>query len=92
MERFGIAQARRYRSVILATLAELTDGPEPAGSTDRSELMPGLRSLHVARHGRRGRHFVLYDTSASRQIRVVRILHDSMDLARNLEGRPGDNN
>jgi hypothetical protein len=33
---------------------------------------------------RRARHVLLYQVTADREIRVVRILHDSMDLARHL--------
>jgi toxin ParE1/3/4 len=48
--------------------------------------------MHVTRNGRKGRHFVLFRADAdadavSRQIDVLRILHDSMDLARH---RPAD--
>jgi hypothetical protein len=34
--------------------------PDVAGSKARDEIMRGLRILHGARHGRRGRHFLLY--------------------------------
>ena len=34
-----------------------------AGSKARDEIMPGLRTLHVARRGRRGRHFSLVPAS-----------------------------
>ena len=42
--------------------------------------MPGLRTLHVARHGRRRRHFLLYRIVKGRTIEIGRILHDQMDL------------
>ena len=35
----------------------------------------------AARHGRKGRHFVVFRSSAPYQIEVLRLLHDSMDLA-----------
>lgn len=59
-ENFGTWQARLHRDTLVRTIAELTDGPEVPGSRARDEIMPGLRTLHVARHGRRGRHVLLY--------------------------------
>ncbi|MGO4842826.1 type II toxin-antitoxin system RelE/ParE family toxin, partial [Rhizobiaceae sp. 2RAB30] len=53
-ERFGVEQARRYRATILAALRELDDGPDARGTRDRAELGLNVRSLHVARGGRRG--------------------------------------
>lgn len=83
-ETFGVRQARDYRETLLAALAALGDGPDAPGSTPRDEILPGMRTLHVARRGRRGRHFVLYRTSGGGTIEVVRILHDAMDLARHV--------
>ncbi len=52
-------------------------------------LRDGLRSLHVARRGRRGRHFIMYRASADDTIEVVRILHDGMDLAAHVPPHAG---
>jgi toxin ParE1/3/4 len=84
-ENFGIEQARRYRSTILAALRDISDGPGVMGTRERPDIRPKLRSLHIARRGRRGRHVILFTTSEDNpQIRIIRILHDSMDLARHL--------
>jgi toxin ParE1/3/4 len=79
-ENFGAQQARIYRDTLVRAIGELGDGPEVAGSKARDEVMPGLRTLHVARHGRRGRHFILYRTVEGQVIEIGRILHDQMDL------------
>jgi hypothetical protein len=42
----------------LQAIAELANGPDIAGSEVRNDIMAGLRTLHIARHGRRGRHFL----------------------------------
>lgn len=85
---FGVEQARRYRAMILAALRDLGDGPDATGTRDRVELDRKLRSLHVARRSRRGRHVILFTAVDGARIEVVRILRDSMDLARHLpEGR-----
>lgn len=90
VEHFGVEQARRYRQTIFAALRDLGDGPEGAGVRDRVELGRGLKSLHVARHGRRGRHLILFAAGAEDRIQILRILHDSMDLARHLPAEHGE--
>jgi toxin ParE1/3/4 len=89
-EHFGVVQARLYRQTILATLEELQRGPEQAGVRKRDEIAPGLRTIHVARRGRRGRHFILFrvaDRTDEKIIEVLRILHDAMDFARHLPAK-----
>ena len=46
--------------------------------------MAGLCTLHVARRGRRGSYFLMYRTAPNGTIEIVRILHDRMDLGRDL--------
>jgi len=82
--RFGVEQARRYRRTILLAIRELEGGPDALGSRARDEIMPGLRTLHVARQGRRGRHFLMYRASTSDAIDILRILHDGMDTQRHV--------
>jgi toxin ParE1/3/4 len=89
-EHFGVEQARRYRATILAALRDLDAGPEAVGVRERVELGRGLKSLHVARHGRRGRHLILFTVGAEDRIQILRILHDSMDLARHLPAESGE--
>jgi len=48
-----------------------------------------MRPLHVARRGRRGRHFIVYRCIDGETIDVIRILHDSMELARHFSGEDG---
>ena len=52
--------------------------------------MAGLRTLHVARHGRRGSHFLMYRVAPKFTIEIVRILHESMDLGRHLPSAPDE--
>ena len=40
--------------------------------------------LHLARPGRRARHFPLYRIAADGHIEIGRLLHDSMQLRRHL--------
>ena len=85
--RFGLEQARIYGETVTRAIQALADGPHVAGARQRDNIAPGLMALHVARDGRKGRQFVLYRTSQSTKtptIEVLRLLHDSMDLARHV--------
>jgi toxin ParE1/3/4 len=81
---FGARQARLYRDTLLQIIHALADGPDAEGTKARNEIMRGVRTLHAARHGRRGRHLLLYRVTGTRIIEIARILHDSMDLRRHL--------
>jgi toxin ParE1/3/4 len=81
-ENFGARQSRLYRDTLIQAIGALADGPDVAGSKTRDEIIRGFRTLHVARHGRRGRHFLLYRVAPGGIIEIGRILHDSMDLPR----------
>jgi toxin ParE1/3/4 len=83
-ENFGARQARVYRDTLVQAIGELANGPDVAGSKARDEIIRGLRTLHVARHGHRGRHFLLYRVTPGRIIEIVRILPDRMDLRRHV--------
>jgi toxin ParE1/3/4 len=83
-EKYGIRRAKTYRRTLMLALAALYQDPYMPDSQPRDEIRPGLRSLHVARKARRGRHFILYRTPGAERIEVVRILHDSMDISRHL--------
>ena len=86
-ENFGERQARVYRDTLVQALGALASGPNVAGSRPRDEIMSGLSTLHVARRGRRGSHFLLYRVAAGGTIEIVRILHDRMDLRRHVPSR-----
>lgn len=88
-ENFGVRQSRVYRDTLVQAISELAGGPDVAGSKARDEILPGLRTLHVARHGRRGSHLLMYRASRN-AIEIVRILHDRMDLQRHISSGPGE--
>lgn len=86
LKEFGDLQARNYADTISAALVGLTVGPTIVGARQRSELGKGVFTLHVARSGRNGRHFVLFRAKSQFQIEVLRLLHDAMDLKLHLPG------
>jgi toxin ParE1/3/4 len=89
-ENFGARQSRVYRDTLVQAIGELADGPDVAGSKARDEIMAGIRTLRVARRGRRGSHFLMYRAARNGTIEVVRILHDRMDLRRHVPSAPDE--
>jgi toxin ParE1/3/4 len=84
LESFSAQQAEIYAETLSLAIEALHDGPEILGATARDDLGPSIRTLHVARQGRKGRHFVVFRAAPEQTIEVLRLLHDSMDLARHL--------
>ncbi|MBI3371605.1 MAG: type II toxin-antitoxin system RelE/ParE family toxin [Betaproteobacteria bacterium] len=87
LAQFGAAQARIYADTLLAALNDLTAGPTVVGARKRDDILKGLFTLHVARKGRNGRHFVMFRVGRTPDrdvIEVLRLLHDATDLRRHL--------
>jgi len=82
---FGELQAQRYADTLVLAIEALAGGPDIPGIKTRDEIAPGIRTLHVARKGRKGRHFVVWRAVAPGVMNVLRILHDRMDLARHVD-------
>ena len=85
VSRFGRRQGRAYAKTLSLALSDLSNGPDILGAKQRDEIGPGIYTLHIARNGRRGRHFVIFrvnHSSAIPTIDVLRILHETMDLVR----------
>ena len=91
-DNFGSAQARVYAETLASALKMLATGPDILGVKERPEIGGNVRTLHVARNGRKGRHFILYRVSSDDEknvIDVLRLLHDSMDIERHLPPMEG---
>jgi len=86
LENFGRVQARTYADTLSAALKALSTGPAIPGVKERTGIGANIRTLHVARECRKGRHFVVFRVGnlKGRVIDVLRLLHDSMDLGRHL--------
>ena len=89
-KRFGEAQARAYSDTLSRAIRALAEGPAVSGARRREDIARGIMALHVARGGRKGRHFVVYRVGAPPKppvIDVLRVLHDAMDLTRHVGER-----
>jgi toxin ParE1/3/4 len=87
VENFGSRQARVYAATLNQALEDLAGGPNLIGVRTIDNTAKGLRALHVARHGRKGRHLVVFRVAGSAKspwIEVLRVLHDAMALAHHL--------
>lgn len=87
LEHFGEPQARVYAETLSTAVEALADGPTVIGAKTRDDIARGLYTLHVARQGRKGRHFVLFRVGHDQErevIEVLRLLHDAMDLPRHV--------
>ena len=82
--RFGEEQAVTYESALTEALESLAEGPTAPGAKARFDIGPGFRTLHVSCIRRRARHVVLFRIIDEHRVEIIRILHDSMDLARHL--------
>ncbi|WP_349321974.1 type II toxin-antitoxin system RelE/ParE family toxin [Asticcacaulis sp. MM231] len=83
-DTFGGGQARLYQDILTDALESLTEGPDVLGSVERGDILPNLRSLHIARRGKSARHFIMYRAKDEPFIEVLRILHDAMNLAQHI--------
>ncbi|MCK6406917.1 MAG: type II toxin-antitoxin system RelE/ParE family toxin [Rhodocyclaceae bacterium] len=84
-EQFSRQQAEVYAETLSLALEALLEGPDIVDAQPRHDIAPDIHVLHVARKRRRGRHFIAFRPDKKHRINVLRILHDSMDLARHFE-------
>jgi toxin ParE1/3/4 len=81
--QFGQTQARDCSDTLSKAIETLLDWPNVPRVRRRDDILNGLFTLHVARSGRKGRHFVMFRVASDKDqpvIEVLRIVHDSMDL------------
>lgn len=92
VDHFGEQQATAYARALTALISDLDAGPSQPGVKERPEIGRGMFTLHIARHGRKGRHFVLFHVvdQRTKTIEVLRFLHDAMDLPRHLPSAEDD--
>ena len=86
--QFGTRQAQVYARTLSLAIEALSQGPQVLGASARDDIAPGVRVLHVARSGRKGRHIVNFRERPAEDaavVEVLRVLHDAMDLTRHLD-------
>ncbi len=81
---FGQRRHEQYKLLIRQALAEIASRPNAPPARHRPEIHADARTFHIARAGKRARHFFLYRVIEGQSIDIGRLLHDSMDLQRHL--------
>ncbi len=91
VERFGHAAALRSETLIEQAIADLADDPTRPAAKERPDVLPGICFYHLAfsrthvpgdQAVKSPRHFVMFRHLQPGVIEILRILHDSRDLAR----------
>ncbi len=99
-DRFGHNARKRYQALLITALRDIMSDPERPGSISRPELGPAIRSYHL-RHSRERvgalggivrtpRHLLLYRAIDPDIVGIGRVLHDAMEVERNLPADYGD--
>ncbi len=82
--------------MLVAAMRKVAANPEGPVTRNRTDLLPGIRSLHL-RHVRQDRraapvrqpvHIIYYRAIEPGIIEIVRILHERMEPLRHLEAAP----
>lgn len=90
LERWGEAGRARYAALLAAAMRAIARDPEGSVTRDRTELSPGVRSLHIRQaRGARGVkspvHVIFYRYDVV--VEIVRVLHERMEPTRHLGTR-----
>lgn len=94
-ESFGVPAANRYRALLEAALLAIFKDPELPGSKPVEGFGGEVRAYHI-RHSRKHaplgglivknpRHFLVYRTTDTGGMELLRVFHERMDLDSNLE-------
>jgi|SRR5580704_11945175 toxin ParE1/3/4 len=81
LERFGLGQVHRYEQIIEEALTRLIEHPESGRAL---KIRAGFFLYSIERRGRRASHQFLYRVLEDGRVEVLRLLHDSMDVARHI--------
>jgi toxin ParE1/3/4 len=92
--KFGMRTASRYKAILQQALRDVAANPNRPGSERRGELAKDVRSYHLSLSRQRARtttgsvqnprHLLIYRARGVDTVEILRILHDSRDLARHL--------
>jgi plasmid stabilization system protein ParE len=89
---FGESQAMAYAQLVARTIELIAEKPDRPSSRDLSNISCGLRALHMAIAAggrRRASHQVVYRVNANGpnapRVEIIRVLHQAMDTATQIE-------
>jgi len=76
--------ASTYDETVMSATEALMGVTNIRGVKARDDIGSDILTLHIARHRRKERHFVIFRTGEGRVIEILRMLHDSMDPIRHV--------
>lgn len=82
-ENFGAKQRAQYKRIIASALRLLSKSPTKLPCRARADIGDGVYYLHIARARNKAKHFFLYRILPNKHIRILRFMHDAMDLSKN---------
>lgn len=93
LERWGAMGRSRYATLLAAAMRAAARDPQGPTTRDRSDLLPGARSLHMhhavtERAVKEPVHVLYYRQAPGGVIEILRVLHERMDPERHLEPVP----
>ena len=84
-DSFGERQYWIYRDLIQEAINLITETPLHVASRSRHELAVNARTYHISKPKFRASHFLLYRINENeQQIELGRILHENVDIERQL--------
>src|SRR5712691_4329311 len=92
-ELWGVEAERRYAVTLATAMRQVAAAPHGRVTRGRTDLAPGIRSFHL-RHARvedpgsrvrRPVHVLYYRAIERELIEIVRVLHERMEPARQIE-------
>src|SRR5690242_20435204 len=84
LAHFGQRSHEKYKKLIRQALLEIAINPDNPRAKPRPEIRENVRTYHIARRGKRARHFFLYRVLNDHFVEIGRFLHDAMDLQQHL--------
>jgi len=84
LQFFGPKKHEEYKALIGDALRHIALTPVDWPAKCRPEIAPDVFTIHIAQRRRPARHVFVYRVAGS-PVRVLRLLHDSMDIARHIE-------
>ncbi|MFP6583004.1 MAG: type II toxin-antitoxin system RelE/ParE family toxin [Candidatus Hydrogenedentota bacterium] len=92
LNQYDLDQADRYVSLIEQALEDIGLEPKAATTRARPELGGFIRSYPISLSKRRGqssiqspRHVIIYTLAHEDEVFILRILHETMDIKRQIE-------
>lgn len=94
-EHFGEEGKLRYKALLAQAVNDVAEDPGRAGTQVRSEIDSQAHTYHLWHRRRRvrrslggvksPRHFLLFRVQDDGSVEIIRVLHDHMDLAKQLD-------